>query len=79
MKPARISIHYPFSYVVDLDNPAMIKEAESMLLTDVASVDALDFVEFDIEEDATLTEDDVNDYLMEVFGSTNGEENNESN
>jgi hypothetical protein len=79
MKPARISIYYPFSYVIDLDNPEMIKEAESMLLENVRSVAALDLVEFDIEEDATLTEDDVNDYLMEVFGSTNGEENNESN
>jgi hypothetical protein len=79
MKPARISIHYPFSYVIDLDNPEMIKEAEAVLLEDVNMPSALDFVEFDIEEDPTLTEEDINEYFIELLGNSNDEEDNEDN
>ena len=57
-------------YVVDLDNEDMVEEAKACLFEDVMNAVKYDEIDSNINvvEDQSLTENDIPDFLKELFG-----------
>lgn len=65
MRMGKVRIHN--EYIVNLDNEAMVDHAKDALIEDIFNAVKFDEVQDGIEivEDATLTEEDIPDFLKE--------------